>query len=203
MNCPPASAPPDPAASPLARLRREGETLLVYVGGFTPNRGLENLVRAMRLLPGGRLALVGFGPLEAALRAEAARAGAAVDVLPAVPPDEVVPVAAGGDVGLAPYLPVGLNNVLAAPNKLYEYLHAGLAVAGSDVPEIRRVVVAHEVGALFDAADAGSVAAAVGALVADGARLALMKRRARDASGLYSWETQERALLEVYERLAR
>jgi glycosyltransferase involved in cell wall biosynthesis len=112
-----------------------------------------------------------------------------------------VAFAAGADVGLAPYLPVGLNNLLAAPNKLFEYLHAGLAVAGSDLVDIRRVVDEHRVGALFDAGDPASIATAVRSLVASPDELGAMRRRARQASSRYTWDAQVGVLLDVYSRL--
>jgi glycosyltransferase involved in cell wall biosynthesis len=205
MNCPPSGPAPDPAASSLAPLRRRGRRLLVYVGGFIVNRGLENLLHATQRLDGCLLAMVGYGPLEATLRALASRLSEPTRVHfgGAVAPDEVIATAAAADVGLAPYLPIGLNNRLAAPNKLYEYLHAGVAIAGSDVPETRTIVEVHQVGTLFDASDPASIAGAVASLVGDATQLAKAKRNARRAAQAYSWESQERALLEVYEGLER
>lgn len=204
MNCPPAGAVPDPAASPLAGVRRGGEILLVYAGGFIAGRGLENLLAATRMLRVTRLVMIGWGPLEGELRALAKRweMDERVTFLGAVDPDDVIAVAAGGDVGLAPYLPVGLNNVLAAPNKLYEYLHAGLAVAASDLPDIRAIVDEHEVGELFDAADPSSIAAAVRRATSFPDRLRKLRANAAAAAGRFTWEAQARVLLGVYEQLA-
>jgi len=202
MNCPPAGPAPDPAASPLAALRRPGERLLVYSGGFTGNRGLENLVRAMRHLHGFRLAMVGWGRLESELRAITVQEnlGDRIEFIPVVEHDQVVAVVAGADIGIAPYLPVGLNNVLAAPNKLFEYLHAGLAVAGSDLPDIRRVVETHRIGALFNAVDPLSIALAVREIV-DSDDLPAMRERALAAAPGYTWEAQEDVLRDIYAAL--
>lgn len=205
MNCPPRGPLPDPTTSPLAGVRRGGELLLVYAGGFIAGRGLENLVAAAHMLPVTRLVMIGWGPVEPQLRAMAGRPGVRDNVtfFGAVDPDEVVALAAGGDVGLAPYLPVGLNNVLAAPNKLFEYLHAGLAVAASDLPDIRRIVTEHQVGELFDAADPSSIAAAVRRLTAFPDRLRTTRAKASEAAERFTWEAQAAVLLELYERLER
>lgn len=205
MNCPPRGPVPDPAASPLAGLRRGGELLLVYAGGFIAGRGLENLIAATRMLPVTRLVMLGWGPLEAELRAltEGWNMTERVTFLGAVDPDDVVAVAAGGDVGLAPYLPVGLNNVLAAPNKLFEYLHAGLPVAASDLPDIRRIVDENEVGELFDAADPSSIASAVRRITAFPDRLRKLRASASAAAERFTWEAQARTLLDVYDELAK
>lgn len=203
MNCPPAGPRPDPAASPLARLRRPGEILLVYAGGYSTNRGLENLVRAPALLDHARLLMLGWGRLEGELREAARQSGAEdrVEFLTPIEHDRVVEVVAGADIGMAPYLPIGLNNVLAAPNKLFEYLHAGLAVAGSDLPDIRRVVEQDRVGALFDASDAASIAAAVREIARGD--LPGMRERALAAAPRYTWEAQEHVLAGIYENFAR
>jgi len=205
MNCPPAGPAPDPTASPLSALRRPGESLLVYAGGYNTNRGLENLVRAAGLIDHARLVMVGFGGLEPELRAvaERERLGDRVVFHDPVAHDQVVAVAAGADVGLAPYLPVGLNNVLAAPNKLFEYLHAGVAIAGSDLPDIRKVIEEHRVGALFDAGDPASIAKAVTTLLSSPEELEAMRKRSREASKRYTWDTQVEVLLELYAGLER
>lgn len=202
MNAPEEGPTPDPSAGPVAAVRRNGETLLVYAGGYTPNRGLENLVRAMENLPSCRLAMLGWGPLESELRAIAARGRAndRIAFIPAVDPDQVVASIAGADIGLAPYIPIGLNNELAAPNKLAEYLHAGLAVAASDLPEMRALLAKHAVGTLFDAASPTSIASAVGELLAPG-KLEAARAAARAAAPTYTWERQAEVLLGVYERL--
>jgi len=205
MNCPPESAAPDPAAGLLASLRRQGETLVVYAGGFTPNRGLENVVRAFDRLPRCRLVMVGWGPLASNLRdlASSSTMDGHVVFPPAVDPDDVVGAIAGADIGLAPYLPIGLNNVLAAPNKLFEYLHAGLAVAASDLPDVRAIMEQHHVGTLFDASDPSSIADAIGTLCSSEEELTAVRARARAAANTYTWEKQLEVLVDVYEHLSR
>jgi glycosyltransferase involved in cell wall biosynthesis len=202
MNCPEGAPIEGPAGDRLAGFRRPGEALLVYAGGFTPNRGLENLIAAAGTMRNARLVMIGWGPLEPVLRERAAGFDR-VAFGDAVDPDELVGVLAGADIGLAPYLPVGLNNILAAPNKLFEYLHAGLAVAASDLPDIRNVVTTHGVGTLFDAAEPASIASAVEELAGSADRLAQAKANARAAAPLYTWDAQARVLLEIYDRLTR
>lgn len=201
MNCPPATTTAREGPRPLNALRRSGEALAVYAGGFSPNRGLEALIDAVPLGSGWRLALMGWGPLETVLRARAGTDDRIVFV-PPVTADDVVTALTDADVGIVSYVPAGLNNTLAAPNKLFEYLHAGLAVAGSDLPDIRALIERHDVGTLFDPTDARSIATAVSALTSDAAALAAKRRAAREAVPLYTWEAQERALLGLYASLS-
>ncbi len=201
MNCPPAGVAPDPSSGLLADLRRPGERLAVYAGGYTPNRGLENVVRAFDGIADCRLVMIGWGPLEGRLKQLGSREN--VVFLPPVDPDDVVASVAGADIGIASYMPVGLNNELAAPNKVFEYLHAGLALAASDLPDIRTVVDRHKVGALFDSADPSSIRTALRGLLSGDAGLDAMRERARAAASSYNWERQLDVLRDVYEGLSR
>ena len=140
----------------------------------------------------------GLGPLEPELRA---LAGDRVRFAEPAPPDAMVDGLAGFDIGIVPYQPTSLNNELCLPNKLFEYLTAGLAVAASDLPELGRVVRETGAGRTFDPGDAGSVAEALGEL-AEPAALAEARRRAHEAAtGPYSWGRQRDVLLELYESL--
>jgi len=195
MNCP--DPPPDGLDDDrLEALRRPGERLAVYAGGFTPNRGLANLIVAAGLLETVRLALLGWGPLEEELRALAAPYGDQIVFVGSVEPDLVVPACRHADIGIVSYEPIGLNNELAAPNKLFEYLHAGLAIAGSDLPDVRRVVEAHEVGVTFDAGSPASIRAALERLGSED--LTEMRRQARAAAPAYTWAAQAETLLALY-----
>ena len=76
------------------------------------------------------------------LRALAGGAGAAdrMIIRPPVRPSEVVAASAGADVGVVLNRNVSLNNFLSLPNKIYEYIAAGLPVVTSNSPEMTQLV---------------------------------------------------------------
>jgi glycosyltransferase involved in cell wall biosynthesis len=185
--------------------------VLLYQGGVYPrSRALEETVQALAYLPGAQLVLLGFGRPElfAQLRTLAEETGVSsrVTFLPPRPFDELVRTAAAADVGLVPIKPEGTNELLGDTNKLHEYLMAGLPVAASDLPEIRRVALAGDppVGEVFDPSSPESIAAAVERLLADpelhGRRRAEARRLARES---HNWQLEETRLLALYADLAR
>jgi glycosyltransferase involved in cell wall biosynthesis len=174
--------------------------IALYVGGVSPDRGIEQLVDAARRL--GDVTLVLMGPVDAGYRQTLERrSGGSARFAAPVPAHEVVRFAAGADVGIVPYRNTCLNNYLSLPNKLFEYLAAGLPVVASDFPELRGVVLEHGVGETFDPEDAADIARAIRLVLDDPDRHVRLRDRARRAAEVYSWERERPKLLSVVERV--
>lgn len=177
---------------------------VLFHGGFIAHRGLEEVIEAAKRFENARLVLRGSGALEEELRLRVASAGLQdrVTFEPPVPMSEVITAAARSDIGLIPYKPLCLNNELALPNKVFEYLAAGLAIAGSNLVELERVLDHGRLGAVFDPMSPASIAAAVNRLAADLPALETMRARARAASrDHWTWSAEKERLLAAYEPL--
>jgi glycosyltransferase involved in cell wall biosynthesis len=116
-----------------------------------------------------------------------------------VPPDRLVEELVRFDVGLVIDRPVSRNNELGFPNKLFEYLMAGLAVAVPRLPAMGPFVEEEGVGVTFAPGDPAALAAALNALAADPERLAALRARGRAlAVTTYNAEAQAEALVEAW-----
>jgi glycosyltransferase involved in cell wall biosynthesis len=190
-----------------AKLGLQKEDLLVlYQGGFSPHRGLENLIAAIAMLPQARLVMMGWGRLEEDLRALAdamGLLGKRIFFLPPVPQDELLLWTASADVGVIPYRNVGLNNYYSLPNKLFEYIAAGIPVVASDFPELRRVIEEFKVGCTFNPDDPKDIARAINWILEDEQRLVELKANARKAAAVLNWDNEEKKLLAIYKRLTK
>jgi glycosyltransferase involved in cell wall biosynthesis len=177
-----------------------GEPIVLYQGGFAPHRGLSTLVRSAHELERGAIVLMGWGRLEDELRALIAEENLVgrVTIVPPVPPGEVIAHAAKATVGVIPYEPVGLNNTYTTPNKLFDYMAAGLPVAASRLPELIRFVEQGEMGLTFTPGDPTSLAGALNEILANPERYERMRERAREAARRYTWERESRKLLALY-----
>ncbi len=183
---------------------RGRERVILYHGLYFRNRGLDQLIESVQYFKRGRLILRGFGDWEEELRALVNAKGLhrKVEFAPPVPMVELVKAAGEADVGVAPFIPVCLNTRFCLPNKLFEYMMAGLAIVGSDLPEMRKVILGHHVGAVFDPHDPREIARVINEVLDDEARLEQMKDNARHAAKtIYNWEIEEGTLLKAYDRL--
>ena len=202
LNCPPAR-PLERDGALRHALELTGDArLVVYHGRLTEGRALRQLVLAMEHLDGTTLALVGTGPLASELAEVAVARGISerVRLVAPVPPERVVRFVSAADAGVVPLEPTSPNNLLALPNKLFDYLMAGVPVAASDFPELRRVLLSDGVGAVFDPDAPRSIAAAVRSLLSAPNPDACRRRVHAVATARYAWERQAEVLLDVYAR---
>lgn len=182
-----------------------GIPLVLHLGSAMPGRGVEQVVESLALVPDAHLVLLGGGdPGHRLRRGLAVKLGLAdrVHVLPPVPTRDVVAAAADATLGVAPIIPDTPNNAASMPNKLFQYLAAGLPVVCSDLPQLRAVVEESGAGIAVDTRDAAGIARAISEMLADPLRLAERGRLARVAAEeRYNWAVAARELLEAYARL--
>ncbi len=180
--------------------------VVLYHGGLSAERGIEQLIDALPAFgPDVHLCLLGYGPLDAALRERAADPSShgRLHVLPAVPPDQLLDWVAAADVVAMPIQPTTLNHRLTTPNKLFEAMAAGVPVVASDLPGMSAIIRETGCGELCDPEDVGSIVAALRTILgaAPEEQEGYRRRALAAAHGAYSWETQFEMLLAEYGRL--
>jgi glycogen(starch) synthase len=195
---------------PVPRPRRFHETLglapgtrvVLYQGGFSRDRGIEQLIAAIPSVDDAVLVLLGYGSLQAVLERRAAdpALGGRVRILPAVPPGDLLSWVASADVVAMPIQPSTLNHRLTTPNKLFEAMAAGVAVVASDLPGMAGIVRESGAGLLVDPTDPADIARALVAILdaPPDERAAYGLRALAAAHETYNWERQLDLLLAEY-----
>ncbi|HHS98084.1 MAG TPA: glycosyltransferase WbuB [Chloroflexi bacterium] len=202
MNCPERTA--RPASSD--RLRRTlsipvHQRIALYQGLVAPGRGLETMAAAVRQLPDVAGVILGDGPALEEYRARAASGEWPRMYLPGkVPLSELPSYTASADVGLSLIQNTCRSYYFALPNKIFEYLQAGIPVIGSDLPEIARVIRTYQVGVVVDPEDPQAVADALRRLLGDPEGYARLRANALRAAAIFTWERESAKLLDLYRR---
>jgi glycosyltransferase involved in cell wall biosynthesis len=174
--------------------RSEGPLRAIYQGAMGPGRPLEDLLVAAEHAPEVRFTLRVAGADPDGLR-EAAAHLPNVEVVEPVPPDRLVEALRGYDVGLVINRPVTRNDELVFPNKLFEYLMAGLAVAVPRLPGMTPLVEGERVGVTYEPGAPEDLGRALTALAREPERLDAMRRTARRlALERYNAEAQREVL---------
>jgi glycosyltransferase involved in cell wall biosynthesis len=186
-----AEAPDRDALRRTLGLPDDGRVVVLYQGLFRAGRGLPALVDAAGRVEGARLVLIGEGALDGELRQRGADLGDRLAVHPFVPPDVLRTLTPGADVGACLVEPLTESLRLSLPNKLFEYLAAGLPVVASPLPEVRSVFARAPAGLLADPASPDAVADAL-RLLLDPAARARLAASSQAALAPYTW-TEGRA----------
>jgi glycosyltransferase involved in cell wall biosynthesis len=174
--------------------------ILLYQGSIQENRGIEPAIDAVTLLDDVVLVIVGYGYYRPALEADVRKRGLSdrVKFFGPIPNNVLLRWTAAADIGLCNIVNSSLSYYTTLPNKLFEYIIAGIAVIGSDSPGIGRIVTEEGVGEVADPIDPEEIARATRTILRDIERY----RTATKAAALkYNWGIEEQKLLDVYRQL--
>lgn len=177
---------------------------LLYHGIYHPERGLEQLILAMHKMDNAHLYLRGFGYWEDSLRnlLHKEKLQKKVTFLKPVSMNHLVEAAASFDIGVGAFQDISLNSRLCLPNKVFEYMMAGLALALSDLPELSRIVHEYDVGVTFDPSNPTDIALKINQMLVNPDRLQQMQANAlRSAKEEFNFENEGQKLLKIVEAL--
>ncbi|MCL2606816.1 MAG: glycosyltransferase [Coriobacteriia bacterium] len=180
---------------------------IIFQGYFERDRNLIGLIAAMDPLRGrATLTLQGWGTeeLEDELREAILlhKLEKVVSIVDPAKPLEVVRSAQNYDIGVINSVAIDDNFQTTLPNKLFDYMAAGLAIASTDLPPIKQVIDDSRCGVTFTQGSVESTSEALLSLIDDRETLQLMKRASFYSAPNYSWPAQERKLVSLYTKLA-
>lgn len=180
----------------------EGESVRVlYHGLVAPTRGLEPLIRSVKYWrPEFTLTIRGPGNkayIDVLNKLIIQEGGTGrIEIAPAVPMTELVQEASLFDIGFFCMPCLSKQHEYVLPNKLFEYIMAGLAVCVSDLPEMSRIVNSKGVGVLLPSESEADIASTINSLMREDIRL--FKARSLEAARELCWEEESKRMLEAY-----
>jgi glycogen(starch) synthase len=175
-----------------------GDEVIGFIGSFYDYEGL------VAARPRAQLLLVGGGPMEAALRAQAAASpvSTAIRFIGRVPHAEVERYYGLVDVLAYPRKHMRLTD-LVTPLKPLEAMAQERIVAASDVGGHRELIRDGDTGTLFRADDPAAIAAALAGLLADRSEWPARRQRARAfVEAERNWSSNIARYEPVYQTLA-
>lgn len=190
-----------PASNDWSQKRNE----VCYIGGIAAIRGIRVVVRAMalvgrktRLQLGGR-----FSGKDVESEVKRYPGWQKVDELGFVDREGVRHILLHSVAGLVTFFPLP-NHIDAQPNKMFEYMSAGVPVIASNFPLWREIIEGNECGLCVDPMNPGEIAEAIDFLVNNPAQAKQMGGRGQRAvRERYNWSIEEKKLVDLYGSLAK
>jgi hypothetical protein len=182
--------------------------IIIYQGGFAPNRGLESLLLASEYLDDRwSIVFMGWGKLEDQLKRIALALilkkpslTERIKFLPKVKQDELPLWTAGATLGAIPYENTGLNHWYCNPNKLWEYPNACVPILASPFPELSSYVNKYGIGWLLeDPLTPLGIAELINSLSED--EISIRRNNCRQFINEDNWSVYSTRLKELYTKI--
>jgi glycosyltransferase involved in cell wall biosynthesis len=173
-------------------------------GQASPGRGIEEFLESWSQLRDKRAILILRCPENPFLdclqrRFRGMISNGQIIFVPPVRETELINVASQADVGVIPYGGTTLNHIYACPNKLSQYMQAGLAILhNADQVFVSEIIQSHECGLSYVDSDPSTLVDAVERLINNKQELRDMQQNSiNTAKSEFNWEFQSKSYLEA------
>lgn len=190
---------------PITRTRAELELpedkrLIVMQGAINKDRGAEELILAMKDVPDSLLLIIGNGDILLELQniVNQENLSEKVRFIPRMAPSELANFTALCDIGCSLEKDTNINYRFCLPNKLFDYIKAGIPCVVSDLPEMAKVVRDSQIGIVINEHTPKSIANTINKLLIDNDLYKQFKGNTHSAAELYCWENEEIILRKIY-----
>lgn len=180
--------------------------LILYLGGFSPDRDLETAIKGMKILeatlPAARLLLVGSdnstytGELKQLVRKE--NLENCVEFVDWIPFQQVASYMKAAKVGIIPQPNNPFINT-TIPHKLFQYMAAGLPVVVSDARPLARIVREAHCGEIFQSRSPADFAATICRI--SQSSINYQENGQKIVRDKYNWQNTSQELLKIYQEI--
>ncbi len=182
--------------------KKSDPNIIVYQGALNLGRGIESAIRAMAFVEGAELWLAGDGDLISELKQMVAELGleSKVRFIGRLPLQELSLITRQADLGISLEEDLGLNYRFALPNKLFDYIQAGVPVLVSNLPEMRKIVEHYQIGAIGETHQRKELAERMKSCLFDQEKRLVWKQNLPKAAKELCWENEEEILRGIFLR---
>jgi glycosyltransferase involved in cell wall biosynthesis len=179
----------------------EGKKIIILQGaGINVNRGAEEAVEAMQYVNNAVLLIIGSGDVIHLLKKLTIdlHLSEKVIFIGKVPLQQLSEYTEHADLGLTLDKGSNLNYKYSLPNKLFDYIHAGVPILSSDLVEIKKIITAYDIGDCVDRHDPEHIAKKISTMLHEETILQVWKKNTKIAAENLNWEKEEQELIAVY-----
>ena len=179
--------------------------LIFQGGGINIDKGGEELIDTVKITENVSLIIVGSGDILQALKEKVNELNLTnrVKFIPKVPWEEMMRYTRSADAGMSLEKDTNLNYRFSLPNKLFDYISAGIPVITGSLPEIRKVVEENNCGIIIPDIIPQEISKAIIKLRDDRALLSKLKENSVNASKILNWESESQKIIQFYDEVLR
>ena len=178
--------------------------LIIFQGtGINIDKGGEELIEAVNVSAGVSLLIAGAGDVVPFLeeRVKTLKIDHRVKFVSSVSWEELMRYTKAADVGMCLEKDTNLNYRFSLPNKLFDYISAGIPVVASDLPETGKIIREYDCGILISNVSPENISEVIAVLKNRPEKLAQFRKNAAEASKSLNWEIESKKVVEFYKQL--
>ena len=177
----------------------ENKQAIIYQGAVNLGRGIELMIDVVAQMKNTVLCVFGDGDVfdKIAIKIKEANLGDKVFLYGRISPKDLKSITPLFDVGLSLEENLGMNYKYALPNKLFDYIHAEIPCLVSNLPEMKRLVKAYNVGEVVDTKSIKSIAGTLQKLITNKNNY---KKSLILAKQDLNWEKESEVIKQVYSK---
>lgn len=177
--------------------------IILQGAGINVDRGAEEALEMMKFLKDCKLIIAGSGDVIGKLRIRASQddLNGKVIFLPKMNYSHLMQITAACNLGLTLDKDTNINYRFSLPNKLFDYIHAGIPVFASNLPEVRKVVEEYGVGLITESHNPETMASQINNLKSNPQSLLRMREACLAAIQELTWEKESLVLQLFYPKI--
>ena len=176
--------------------------ILLQGAGINIQRGAEEAVEAMEFVNGAILLIIGGGDAIGNLKMiiKNLKLEQKVKMLPKMKPEELYQYTCNADIGLSLDKATNLNYQFSLPNKLFDYVHAGVPVLASPLTEIKSFIEKYKVGICIESHDAKHIADKMNYMLTS-PDYSIWKANTQIAAQENNWENEKKVWVDMINKI--
>lgn len=181
-------------------LPADKKIFLFQGAGINIDRGAEEAIDAISKVEEGILLFIGGGDVIKKLQKKVAELKITDKVffIPKQPMEKLLAFTAMADIGLTLDKDSNLNYKYSLPNKLFDYIRAGLPVLATDLVEVKKIVEGYSIGKITPSLSTNDLAKTMNEMINDADSFAMWKENLKTAALELCWEKEEQKLFELF-----
>ncbi len=178
--------------------------ILLQGSGINIQRGAEELVQAMQFVDNAHLLIIGGGDVLPQLKTMSRDLvlESKITFLAKMPFELLRSYTSQAILGFTLDKDTNINYRYSLPNKLFDYIHAGVPVLASPLVEIKNIIDSYRVGETIKSHEPSNLALHISSLVANPEKLATYKANCREAAKELNWKNEKRVLENILRKYA-
>ena len=176
----------------------EGKFILIMQGsGLNVDRGIEEAVLSMQFIDNAVLILVGSGDVIPKVKELVAKNQLSEKVMffDKRPYLEMMQLTSNANIGLTLDKPLSDNYKFSLPNKLFDYIQAGIPILSSQLIELKKIIDKYDIGCFVETVSPEEIAKNVNFLIENPDKLNEYKLNCIKAAETENWEHEKMKLI--------